>query len=69
MEKAEITIEGMSCLHCVKAVKGALESLEGVKKAEVNLEEGKAFVEYDGAKVSVAKMKEEIQEQGYEIVN
>jgi copper chaperone CopZ len=39
MEKTvTISIEGMSCEHCVRAVKGALEAQKGVKEAEVSLE-------------------------------
>ena len=37
MMKQEFSIKGMSCNHCVARVEEALYSLEGVKKAKVNL--------------------------------
>jgi len=41
MEKLEITVEGMMCMHCAARVKGVLESL-GAKDVEIALEEKKA---------------------------
>jgi Cu+-exporting ATPase len=43
MEKT-VFIEGMMCAHCVKTVKKALENIDGVKKADVSLEEKRAVV-------------------------
>ena len=37
-------IEGMMCMHCEKAVKTALEALDGVEKAEPSHEENKAVL-------------------------
>lgn len=37
----ELTIEGMSCGHCVGAVKTALAKVPGVTKAEVSLDASK----------------------------
>lgn len=39
----ELRIEGMSCGHCVAAVKKALESVPGVTRAEVEV--GRATVD------------------------
>ncbi|GGJ35607.1 CopZ family metallochaperone [Deinococcus roseus] len=41
----ELNISGMSCGHCEKAVKKALQNVTGVEKAEVNLAQGTATVE------------------------
>lgn len=40
-----LTITGMTCGHCVKHVTEALEGVNGVQKAEVNLESGVATVQ------------------------
>ncbi|HHB11984.1 MAG TPA: heavy metal-binding protein [Chromatiales bacterium] len=40
-----LTIKGMTCMHCVSAVKKALEAVPGVKRAEVSLDKGQAVVE------------------------
>lgn len=58
----------MSCGHCVMAVKKAVEALEGVKEADVNLAEKEAVVDYDEKKVKLEDMKAAIREAGYEPV-
>ncbi|WP_277219131.1 heavy metal translocating P-type ATPase [Peptoniphilus vaginalis] len=46
MEKI-LNVEGMSCNHCVASVRKALEGLEGVREADVSLDDKKARVELD----------------------
>jgi copper chaperone len=42
----ELNVEGMTCMHCVKAVTEALSEVPGVTKVQdVNLEKGTATVE------------------------
>lgn len=43
--KKILSIEGMSCQHCVNHVKEALEKIDGVKSVLVSLEEKSAEVE------------------------
>ena len=47
--KTKLSIEGMSCDHCVRAVTEALQGLSGVTKAVVTLKTKSAEVEHDGA--------------------
>ena len=49
-KKATISIEGMSCEHCVRAVKEAVGAQSGVKSVDVSLEEKNAQVVYDDEK-------------------
>lgn len=42
-----LKIGGMSCKHCVASVKSALEAVDGVTSADVNLENGSASVVCD----------------------
>jgi copper ion binding protein len=65
--KTTLKIDGMSCEHCVKHVKDALEEISGVKSARVSLKDGGADVEHDAA-VTLAAMKEAVTEAGYEVV-
>ncbi len=68
MEKtATISIEGMSCEHCVKAVKDALSSQNGVKSVEVSLEKKNARVVYDDEQAGLSDLESAIVEEGYEI--
>lgn len=46
MEKI-LNVEGMSCNHCVASVRKALEDLDGVREADVSLDDKKARVELD----------------------
>lgn len=62
-----LQVEGMSCGHCKMAVTNALTELDGVANVEVHLEKGTVDVEYNEAKVSLDKMKEAIEEQGYDV--
>lgn len=63
-----LDVRGMTCGHCEKAVKGALEELEGVQGVEVHLESNRVDVAYDDAKVTKTQMKEAVEEQGYDVV-
>lgn len=42
--KKIISVEGMSCEHCAAAVKNALEEVDGVKSAKVELKKKSATV-------------------------
>lgn len=66
MEKT-LNVQGMSCGHCKISVEGALNKLDGVSAAEVNLEAGKVDVTFDESKVTSDAMKEAIEEQGYDV--
>ena len=63
--KKKISIEGMSCQHCVHHVKEALGELEGVKAVRVSLDTKSAEIESDG-EVEDAKIRAAIDEAGYE---
>jgi len=67
MKTREFKIEGMTCGHCVMAVKKELTRLENVKVNDVQI--GIAKVEFDENKTSIAVIKDAIKEAGYEVVN
>ncbi len=67
MEKAVIKVEDMSCEHCVKAVTNAVAALPGIGSVAVSLDAGTATVEYDSNIVGLAKIKAEIEDQGYDV--
>lgn len=60
-----IKINGMSCQHCVMAVKKELQKLE-LKNLEVKI--GEAFVEFDEELTSLENVIDAIVEAGYEVV-
>ncbi|RXZ02810.1 copper chaperone CopZ [Fictibacillus sp. S7] len=67
MEKITLKVAGMSCNHCVNTIQGNVGKLEGVSQVKVDLKEGKVNVEYDASKISLDKIKETIDDQGYDI--
>jgi copper chaperone CopZ len=67
MMKTVLKIEGMSCDHCVKHVKEALEGTAGVSSAAVSLKDGRAEVEH-GAEATAEALKAAVIEAGYEVV-
>ena len=61
-----ITVTGMSCQHCVKAVTKALEALEGVTNVKVDLDSGK--VEWsETAPVAMETIEAAITGIGFEV--
>ncbi|HOB20539.1 MAG TPA: copper chaperone CopZ [Candidatus Atribacteria bacterium] len=68
MERTVLHVEGMSCSHCENAVKKAVGALDGVRTVEVDLKGKTVSVEYDSSRVSLDRIKSEIEEQGYDVV-
>ncbi|EFU83640.1 putative copper chaperone CopZ [Staphylococcus lugdunensis] len=62
-----LNVEGMSCEHCRNAVESALAKLNGVSSAEVDLDKGQVRVGYSEDKVTIAQMKDAIEDQGYDV--
>lgn len=60
----KITIEGMSCEHCVAHVKEALEGL-GATNVTVSLEGG--YAECETSK-SDSEIKAAVEDEGYDVI-
>ena len=52
MSKETFVVNGMTCASCVANVENAVNNLDGVDKAVVNLTTEKMSVDYSGNKVS-----------------
>ncbi|HEU4630549.1 MAG TPA: heavy-metal-associated domain-containing protein [Gemmatimonadaceae bacterium] len=63
MNRTTLTIDGMSCGHCVLSVKQALEGLDGVTVEHVAI--GAATVAYDPAVASPDQIVEAVSDAGY----
>jgi copper chaperone len=59
----QLSIEGMTCGHCQSAVKQALERVEGVKAAEVDLARGIATIQGEADRASLIAA---VEEEGYQ---
>lgn len=67
MEKVTLNVQGMSFGHCVKAVEGSVGALNGVSSVKVDLKAAKVDVEFNNQEVSLDKIKETIDDQGYDV--
>ncbi|MCZ7608762.1 MAG: cation transporter [Ignavibacterium sp.] len=63
--EATFKIDGMSCNHCVMAVKKEIQKLD-VESLDVKI--GEASVTFDEMKVSESQIKEAITEAGYTVI-
>ena len=65
MKSHELTIQGMSCGHCVMHVKQALDAVDGLEVEDVQI--GKARVWYEDEKVAKV-LADKVEEAGYKVV-
>ncbi|HEY4303394.1 MAG TPA: heavy-metal-associated domain-containing protein [Gemmatimonadaceae bacterium] len=63
MEHLNLTIEGMTCEHCVRAVRGRLEKTDGVKVGDVNV--GSATLDFDPKRTNLTEIEDVIADEGY----
>lgn len=66
-EVINLSVEGMSCNHCVMSIKTSVGALDGVENVDVDLAGKKVTVEYNPEKVQAQNIKDTIEDQGYEI--
>jgi len=64
MDRMTLQIDGMSCMHCVKAVREALSELPGVEVERVDV--GSATVEFDPARTPKDALLDAVRDAGYE---
>ena len=63
METLHLTIEGMTCDHCVRAVDNRLRRTDGVVVQNVVI--GSADVSFDSSRISENDIAELIADEGY----
>jgi copper chaperone len=66
--KEVLKVEGMSCGHCVSSVEGSVGKIAGVSAVQVKLDAGEVSVEFDQQLTTLDRIKEAIEDQGYEIL-
>ncbi|SEV83935.1 heavy-metal-associated domain-containing protein [[Clostridium] fimetarium] len=66
--KKEFKVEGMSCSHCERAIKNALNELNGVSNTDVDLSGKTVTVQYDIDLVADSDLVGAIEDAGYEVV-
>lgn len=67
MDRIKLTIDGMTCGHCVSAVDKALKTIDGVTVENVAV--GSATVSFDPTAVSEARIAEVVEDEGYSVTD
>ncbi len=67
MQSVTLNVQGMSCGHCVKAVEESVGELEGINQVSVKLDKALVEVSFNETQVSLNKIKETIEDQGYDV--
>lgn len=65
MERVVLSLSGMSCGHCVAAVRKALLAVPGVTGAEVTLDPPRAVVETSGLPGGAGALVRAVEAEGY----
>jgi copper chaperone len=65
MATAVLKVKGMTCEHCVRTVKAALENVEGVERASVDLKQGRAVVEFAEGSTTPKALAGAVMDEGY----
>ena len=65
MASVRLAVTGMHCGNCVTKLEKALKAVPGTFGAAVDLEQGSAEVDFDGAKASPERYVEAVAAAGY----
>lgn len=68
MDTSTITVVGMTCGHCVKAVTEEVSAIDGVTHVEVDLDSGRVTIESD-APIDVDALEAAVVEAGYSLAS
>jgi copper chaperone len=67
MQESVFTVQGMTCSHCVSAVRTEVAKVPGVRGVEVDLDASQVTVRTDGDP-EVAALRAAVEEAGYQLV-
>ncbi|MBE7439537.1 MAG: heavy-metal-associated domain-containing protein [Spirochaetales bacterium] len=65
MKTIEFQVEGMTCEHCVSAVKKAMTAVGA--QGSVDLRSGQASATYDETTLGFEQIRAAIEEEGYQV--
>lgn len=67
METVTLTAPDISCEHCQRAIEGAVGALPGVSSVAVQIAPKQVTVVYDPRTVTLERIKEVMEEEGYPV--
>ncbi|NJD01010.1 MAG: copper-translocating P-type ATPase [Ruminiclostridium sp.] len=69
MKNEILSVTGMTCASCAKAVEKSVGKVEGVLSANVNFATEKLSVEFDESKADITKVKKAVIKAGYGVLD
>lgn len=67
MSQISLSVPDISCAHCEKTVRTALQDRPGVRSVEVDIPAKTVFLDYDETAFSLDRVKEVLDEEGYPV--
>jgi copper chaperone CopZ len=67
IDTLQLPVQGMTCGNCARSVERTLASTPGVTKVSVDLQGGRATVEYDTGLVKPEVLANAVRDLGYEV--
>ncbi len=67
MTKIVLNVKGMTCGGCVKSIKNALATRDGIAATEADLEKATVSVEFDPARIQEAAIRSAIVAAGFDV--
>jgi len=68
-QQTTLSVPGMSCMHCVNAIKAALGQLSGVRDVRVDLAAKKVHVDYSPDAISPEILAKALAAAGYPVID
>ena len=62
-----LSVPDISCEHCERAIKGALEPLPGVQLVDVDIPARTVRVQFDESRVDLEKIKAAVEDEEYPV--
>lgn len=62
-----LNVQGMSCVNCANGIKESVGQLDGINEVNVNLDDAQVEVSFIDSQISLEKIKETIEAEGYEV--
>jgi copper chaperone len=67
MSKVILEVPDISCAHCEKTVRGALEGRPGVNSVQVDLPAKIVYLDYDDKQIDLESVGALLDEEGYPV--
>jgi copper chaperone len=67
MESTTLVAPDISCEHCQHAIEGAVGKMEGVSSVKVDIPTKSVHISYDPQKVTLDKIEEVMDDEGYAV--